>query len=313
MCGVQIIDTFPAFEEFWEKARSLPLATQIDLWEHDQMAAWPELLAKQKADYRKNGVDWKVIARTKVFPHLEERLPRMRRLHEGFVRDLPGAWSRTKKKLGIRFQANFVVYVGLGCGMGWATRYDDRPAVLFGLENAAENFTGEEDPWPGAISHELAHLAQYEWRRQHGVDKAPVKDHPLWQLYEEGFATQAEREIEGPRAFRLRTGDPNWLPWCESHRRWLAGKFIADVAARRTVRPYFGSWYKVQGHIETGYYLGAEVIREWRRSWSFERCAVVPEMDVRRLARRTLRDIADGGFDRGGVGEMVPAMLACSR
>ena len=116
--------------------------------------------------------------------------------------------------------------------------------------------------------------------------------HLLWQLYEEGFATRAEREFEGLAAFRVRTGDPRWLPWCESHRRWLAPKFMEDVKDRRSMRAYFGSWYNIKGHIETGYYLGAEGIPEWRRQGSFESGAVVPEMAVRSMAWKPLREMA---------------------
>lgn len=295
----QLVDAFPSFEDFWEEVRGLPVDRQVDLWEREYMAPWPELLAKQKESYSKIGMDWRKVARTRVFPQFEDHLERMRRLHTGLARALPVSWAGVRKRLGVRFPVRFVIYVGIGCGMGWATRLGGQPAVLFGLENAAEHHDGSRDIWPGVVSHEVAHLAHYEWRRRYGVDHQPVKDHPLWQLYEEGFATQAEREIEGSDAFRIRTGDPRWLPWCESHRRWLATKFLEDVKARRSVRPFFGSWYNIKGHIQTGYYLGAEVIREWRRSWSFESCAVVPEMAVRPMARKALREMATEGETAG--------------
>lgn len=293
--GLQLIDTFPAFEDFWEKVRRLPVDRQIDLWEREHMAPWPELLAKQKESYSNDGFDWRRIARKMVFPFLQERLERMRALRGELLRELPGAWRRTRERLGVRFPVQFVIHVGIGHG-NWATSYGGRPACLIGLENAAEMHDGTDGWAQRVVAHEVAHLAHDEWRRRFHVPSPDTdgRTPPLWRLYEEGFATQAEREVCDPEAFALRTGDPRWPSWCEKHRAWLARKFLADVSARRSVRPFFGSWYKVQGQIETGYYLGAEVIREWRRSWSFESCAVVPEDAARHLARKTLRGIASG-------------------
>ena len=312
MGSLPLVDTFPAFQEFWTGARDLPVERQIALWEREYMAPWPELLAKQKENYRSLGVEWKKVARARIFPQLPDRLERMRRLHAGLLRALPHAWAGARKRLGIRFPVRFVIYVGIGCGMGWATRLKGQPAVLFGLENAAEQHDGSRNIWPGLVAHEVAHLAHYEWRRQHHR-ATPDPDRstpPFWQLYEEGFATQAEREVSDPEAFALRTGDPRWLPWCERHRRWLATKFLEDVRARRSVRPFFGSWYNVRGHIETGYYLGAEVVREWRRAWSFETCAVLSEDAAKELARKTLRGIASGEIpaQRTGHGRPVPTV-----
>ncbi len=297
MRSPQVLDAFPAFEDFWVKVRRLPVERQIDLWEREYMAPWPELLEKQKANYLEEGVDWRKVAVTRVFPQFEDHFERMRRLHASLTRTLPRSWVAMRRRLGIRFPVRFVIYVGIGCGMGWATKYAGQPAILLGLENAAEMHDGRRDIWPGVVAHEVAHLAFYEWRRGHHLaNPDPAgRTPPLWHLYEEGFATQAEREVCDPEVFALRTGDPRWPSWCEKHRRWLAAKFLEDVAARRSVRPFFGSWYSVKGQVETGYYLGAEVIREWRRTRSFESCAIVPEDAARHLTRKTLRGIAGHG------------------
>ena len=309
MRSLQVVDTFPAFEDFWERARGLPVDRQVALWERDYMAPWPELLAKQKEDYAVQGFDWHKVARTRIFPHMEERLERMRRLHGGLVRALPTSWSLARAKLGLRVPVQFVIHVGIGCGMGWGTRLGGRPTILFGLENAADRQGRRGDLWSGVIVHEVAHVAHDEWRRERGLDgeeDGRGRPHPLWQLYVEGFATQVEREVVGRRAFRWRTGDLRWLPWCEGHRRWLARKFLEDAKARRSVRPFFGSWYRIQGQVQTGYWLGAEVVREWRRVMTFQDCAVVPEVVARRMARRTLREMAaaraspEGGWTRRG-------------
>ncbi|MGP8072937.1 MAG: hypothetical protein ACLPZM_07400 [Thermoplasmata archaeon] len=289
----KVLDTFPAFETYWRSARTKPLSEQIDRWEHEYLSAWPELAELQKESYPQDGVDWKRVARTRVFPFLDERLPGMRRVHQKLLRSLPDSWSKTQKALGLRFTVQFVIYVGIGGGAGWATRFGGRPACLFGLENAAEMSTWEGITTSAAVSHEVAHLAHNEWRRRAGIGEISDFKGPFLRLYEEGFATECERRIESARSFSLRTGSVHWLPWCSTHRAWLARKFLRDVTARRSMGPFFGSWYKIRGQIECGYYLGQEVVREWSKTASLRSIAVLPEHAIQRRARSTLRRMAE--------------------
>ena len=289
MPKLDILDTFPAFETFWEKSRNLPISEQIDLWEKEYLGAWPELLAKQKECYAQDGLDWRAVARTRVFPHIEKRLTRMRALHADLLRTLPGSWTRTKQFLHIRFPVRFVVYVGAGCGAGWATTYGGQSACLFGLENAAQSHDGRDGWSRRVVAHEVAHLAHQAWRKERWEEL----DDPWWKVYEEGFATYCERRIE-PRAFPLLTGRRDWLLWCDKHRAWLAKKFLRDIGARRSVRPFFGSWYNIRGYVETGYYLGSEVIREWARTLALQEIARIPESEIRERVRTILRRFAEG-------------------
>ena len=182
----------------------------------------------------------------------------------------------------------------LGGTAPWATRYDGQPACLFGLENAAEIASGTDGGTPGAVSHEVAHLAHDEWRRRSDLRAIGEPGGPYWQLYEEGCATECERRIEDPRSFRLRTGRADWLPWCASHWAWLAAKFLRDAGARKSMRPFFGSWYRIHGHIECGYYLGQLMVWEWAQTKSLKEVASLPEAVIKRRARSTLHKMAEG-------------------
>ena len=286
----KIVDAFPAFERFWRTVRTQPVTLQIERWEQDYMAPWPELLSKQQDCYASDGVDWRQVARRRVFPYLERRLEKMRRLHRDLLHTLPGSWERTRQLLHLPFPVRFVIYVGIGCGAGWATTYEGRSACLFGLENAAENHDGGDGWSRRVVAHEVAHLAHQAWRKERREQRAD----PWWTLYEEGFATHCERLIE-PRLFPLRTGKENWLAWCEEMRPWLARKFLRDVTARKSLRPFFGSWYNIQGYIETGYYLGSEMIRAWTRELPLRTVASLPLSEIRRRARATLHRLAENG------------------
>ena len=72
---LEIIDTFPAFLKYWEKAKSQSLDEQIKGWESIYLAPWPELLNKQLDSYAADKLDWRQIAREKVFPYLTKRMP----------------------------------------------------------------------------------------------------------------------------------------------------------------------------------------------------------------------------------------------
>ena len=299
---LSILDTFPAFEAYWQRARIQPIDVQIDLWEREYMVRWPELLAKQQQNYADEGIDWRRIARTRIFPYLPERLPRMRRIRRALLEGLPGSWARTQRILGLDFPVQFVIYVGVGCGAGWATRYEGRPACLFGLENAAERVTGRGKVFPGSVPHEVAHLAHDEWRRRDYQVGIEGPRGPYWQLYVEGFATACERQILSPAAFRLRTGRPDWLSWCRDHEVWLARKFLREVQDGRSTRPFFGSWYPIRGQVECGYWLGAKIVRDWRRNTSWEEIATLPETTVRERVRDGLQRMAERGGGRVPAG-----------
>jgi hypothetical protein len=288
MPTIQLLDTFPEFEKFWRSARFEPIDVQIERWEREYMAPWPELLKKLKQSYAEEGADWKRIARTKVFPYLAERMPRMRRLHRNLLRILPGDWRRTKQALKLDFKVRFVIYVGIGVGAGWATEYGGMPACLFGIENAAGYASGADGGYPASIAHEVAHIAHNQWRLRNGMGGIEGPRSPYWHLYEEGFATECERRILDTKTFRMRTGRKDWLPWCESHRSWLAKKFLHDTRARKSIRPFFGSWYNIHGYSECGYFLGAEIIREWTKSASLMEVATLSEAAIRKRARATL-------------------------
>lgn len=285
---MDLLDTFPAFERFWQRASELSIPDQVEAWRSEYMAPWPELLRVQVQNYRRAGLRWRSVAERHVFPKIPHHLGRIRRLHANLRRELPLGWRRAQRGLRIDFPVRFVIYVGVGCGVGWATRLGGSPAVLLGLENAAELSDGRRGEWPGSVVHEVAHLAHEEWRRRSGLPPLGRGRGPFWQLYEEGLATECERRIEPAARFRLRTGRPDWLPWCEAHRADLARMFWRATRARRSVRPFFGSWYRIHGQTECGYYLGAEAIRELARTRSMEEIARLSSTEVGHEMKRAL-------------------------
>lgn len=286
---VSILDTFPAFLQYWQTHRHAPLEEQIETWESHYLLPWPELAEKQKADYAGQDLDWRLIASERIFPFLDERLPAMHEARDNLHAVLEVTFERAQAELGFQVEVRFIIHVGIGCGAGWATTYQGQPAVLFGLENLVESNWCDPDTLAGLVVHELGHLLHFKWRS--GAHQVRG-DGPWWQLYEEGFAQRCETIVLGPDSWHMARSQPGWRRWCAANADALARGYLEAAARDDPVREYFGSWFELQGWRQTGYYLGHEVISLWERQSSLHALAVLPARAVDRKVQATLRTIA---------------------
>ena len=67
----------------------------------------------------------------------------------------------------------------------------------------------------------------------------------------------------------------DWLDWCQKNRAWLAAEFLRVVDQGQSVRPFFGSWYDVRGHKQTGYFLGHEVVKHLAQAMALRAIALL--------------------------------------
>ena len=285
----EIVDTFPAFLAYWERVQDAPLDARIETWAADYMSRWPELLEKQLDDYAAQGEDWRQIARERVFPFLGERLAAMREAHENLLQVCAPTYAAARRTLGFESDVAFAIYVGIGCGAGWATRFHGTLAVLFGLETVAECGWSGRRVISGLVAHEIGHLVHEHWRAQHGQVQGSG---PWWQLYSEGFAQRCESLILERESWHMRGGNygADWLDWCREHVGWLAAEFLRMVDAGQSVRPFFGSWFEVRGRRQCGYFLGRELVRQLEVSSSLREIALLDSRDAR--LRRELEKLA---------------------
>lgn len=259
MAELQLIDTFPRFLDYWEEVGALSHGEQIEAWADLYMSHWPELRQMQIENYAEEGEDWRAIAREHVVPFLAERLPAMRAAHANLLNVYGDIYDQCRQTLGFDSDLKVVLYVGIGCGAGWAGRYQGKPAILFGLENIAEEGWQAPEAVSRLMSHELGHLVHFHWREQAGLAD---EEGPWWQLYTEGFAQWCEHQIQGQQAWHMQSGKgADWLAWCRENLSWMAAEFLRRVEEGEDVRPFFGSWHKLRGHKQTGYFLGHELIQ----------------------------------------------------
>ena len=112
-----LIDTFPGFMKVWQKFVAADEGGKLEAW-MDYMSAYPELLAKQKADYERRDLSWEEIARTRILPELEDRMPGMLKAISRVRETTPGAVASAKQVLSLQSDPIIVAYVGIGCGAG---------------------------------------------------------------------------------------------------------------------------------------------------------------------------------------------------
>lgn len=292
MSTCEFVDTFPAFLTYWDKAHGKPVDDQIEGWAREYMSLWPELLAKQIEDYSSQNLDWRQIAREKVFPYLTERLPAMRQAHQNLLELGEPLYVRAQQVLDFDSKALFVIYVGIGCGAGWVTMFRSSPAILFGLENIAECGWNDPEVITGLVAHEIGHLVHHHWRIQH---KKSRESGPWWQLYEEGFAQHCEKLIMDSDAWHQASGDDkDWLDWCQRHKGWLAAEFIRTVDAGKPVSAFFGSWFEISGKSETGHFLGYEAIKGLAKRFDLQEIALLENVEV------YLRPVLEQMMENGG-------------
>ena len=213
----EIIDTFPVFFTFWRDVQQRPIETQIDAWLDSYMSHWPELLKKQMDDYASLKEDWRVTAVERIFPAIPERLLLIQTARDNLLEICDDVYSRCRQITGFDSDLVCIIYVGLGCGAGWATDYAGRPAILFGLENIAEEGWQERERLEGLVAHETGHLVHFEWRKKAGLAN---QEGAWWQLYTEGFAQRCEDLILGRPSWHMQQSAPEkgWLKWCHGNR-----------------------------------------------------------------------------------------------
>lgn len=285
MAAYRILDTWDDFLRFWARCRSLPVAEQAERWRADYMARYPDLLRKQVEDYEAQGANWKAIAVEQILPYLPERLLLMQEARDNLLQVCGPIHERAVAALGLDFDVAFVIYVGIGCGAGWATRYEGAPACLLGLENIAEERWHTPERLRGLVAHELGHLAHMAWRGEWEAFEARERD-PLCLLYSEGFAVWCEEVILGGAGHLAQ--DADWLAWCSAHRAALAAEFLRRADGGGDARDFFGSWHEIQERSQTGYYLGREFIASLERGRTLREVACMPWERVAEAARAFL-------------------------
>ncbi len=118
-----VFDTFDDFEEIWSLMENEDIENQIEIWKTKYMEKWPDLLKMQIESYQNDGEDWKKIAKEHVFPKLNDSVRHMKSVKSELKKAIDFVAPRALQKFELDFPLNFVIYVGIGVGAGWATEF----------------------------------------------------------------------------------------------------------------------------------------------------------------------------------------------
>jgi len=290
MGKAEILDTWLDFSRYWRIAHSKNIDEQILLWQTIYMGNYPELLNKQIENYERERINWTGIAK-EIFPLFPSFFPLMQKARNNILHLCGEVYSKAVENLKVDFDVTFVIYVGVGCGAGWATTYNGKSAVLLGLENIAEEKWHTQRKLKGLIAHEVGHLVHMSWRGEQQIFEEAEKD-PTSQLYIEGFAQRCEHIILEKETWHM-AKNREWLNWCKRHKRLLAKEFLKRIERQEQAKEFFGSWFSIRGKKQTGYFLGHEFIRALEKAMCLKEVALLKAEDVRKLGMKFLKALAN--------------------
>ncbi len=287
-----VIDTYDDFRACLNSISGKDVKSIHEAWEA-YMSKYPELLKLQLESYEGLGVDWRSLAEERVFPKLPDLLPLMEEAYHNLEAVIPRAYGRLRAFWGLDPDVLFVIYVGIGCGAGWATEYAGHYAVLLGLESIAE--LGWHDPGSleGLVLHELSHIVHMYLRGETPREFEEAEKDPLFLLYSEGFAMRCEHLMLGEERWRI-ASHSSWLELCRKNAPLLAAEYLRRVREGLPVNDFYGSWLSVQGISQVGYYLGHEVVRLLERELSLRELATLGLDEIKARVREVLKHIAEG-------------------
>ena len=289
-----VIDTYPDFLAYWADSSFKRVDEQVTLWQTSYLKKYPELLRKQVENCKEANVNWREDAK-KTLQLVPQRLPLMQEARDNIVQICKPTYLKATERLRIDFKITFVVYVGIGCGAGWATTYDKQPSVLLGLENIAEEKWHRKNKLQGLMCHEMGHLTHMKWREEWKTFEKTEED-PLFRLYSEGFAQRCEHVILGKETWHMKPGK-EWLHWCEQHKGWLAREFLRRLERHASVKDFFGSWFSIRGKKQTGYFLGHAFIRRLEKTCDLREIALLDPKKVNSICLEYLKSISKKATD----------------
>jgi len=284
------VDTFRGFLGFWVSYSGQRVEDVFAGWLGEYMAGYPEVLEKLVGclggleEVRETMV-------SRVLPRLDDLIHEVFEGWRAGLEVLREVDSLAAERLGRDLDPIVVLYLGAGCGAGWATRLVEKPAILLDFFNIAELGWTNEEKLRGLIAHEFGHLYHMHLRDE-WIEFEEAERDPFFQLYSEGFAQVCEHRILGEESWHPAIGE-NWLERCREGFSDFAGEYLAS-AERGDVEAFYGSWLSLRGLKHVGYFLGYELMNWLReKGMSLEEIATLPKREVETVSRRFLREKAN--------------------
>ncbi len=263
---MRIIDTYPALLDSYEGG-----AFCFERWrayiDRALPGLSPALIEDAQKSLRTGAVSW----RENVLPALcgvAAQIGLCEEAHRSFLAATQGLGEAIAETFGRPLDADVVFYLGLCNGAGWATRYENRRAVLIGLEKIVELRWHGRETMLGLIRHELGHV----YHGRYGAlerKTGGARDAYLWQMFSEGVAMVFEQMLADDLDYFHQDRD-GWLRWCDAHLAQIKRDFCRDLPEMTPANQrYFGDLALYEGHGDVGYYLGCRFVQDLLGRYSF--------------------------------------------
>ncbi len=286
---LKIIDTFDEIQKLYECFLGKNDNEKLDCWLM-YIDKYPELKEKVIADYASDGYDWVDIAINMSFPLLESKLDKICEAHDNIMLNTNTIGEKIETTFGLEEDIDIILYYGLCNSAGWATSYNEKAAVLLGIEKIVELNWQKDKSIKHLICHELCHVAHSVLRSNECLDKAfdSLGDEAAWRLYIEGFAQRYEQVLLDDEHYNQ--DKDNWLNWCKEKHRYICSKYLDCIMNELSVKDFYGDWNSFEDRSDVGYYLGCEFIRKLQSSFDVSKIAKLDIKEVKQLAIEYLKE-----------------------
>ena len=284
--NILLIDTYPHIKKISFSSNDI-----VQKWINEYMKNYPQLLELQIRCHNNDISILKAMA-SKLLKYSIRREEEITKAWRNIYPAIPVVTERAQKIFtNLPNKIYIIIYVGSGCGAGWATEYNGEYAILLGLEMIVyHNWTSHEDI-EGLVAHELCHIIHMYLRNMNAREFEKLEEQPCFLLYSEGFAMKCEHILTN-RMWRI--ADKNdWVDYCVKNKDVLAKEYLESFEKGLSTIKFWSSWQGIDGYTQTGYYLGYEFIEYLMREYSLslEEIAKIGTDHIRRLVIEFLKAI----------------------
>ena len=285
---VSIIDAFKDFKEGFENNLEISTEEKIKLWEKIYNDKYPLLIKKCKEDYINDGYEWENIAKTMVFNKTKENFPKMIEAYENIKIAIDKINYKVERLFNQKLDINIIIYAGLCNSAGWVDEYDNKKAILYGIDKIAELNWHKMSKIDSLVAHELSHVIHFEIREENNIidDYEEMSDYGIWRLYVEGFAQFIQNKLIGKEK------DPRGIEWineCRKNIKRLKELYLKALYDKeKGTKDFFGDWHKVLEISDVGYYLGQDFIENLNEKYDIYEIVLLELKDVKKELLRYL-------------------------
>lgn len=222
-----------------------------------------EIGTKCITDLENDGYDHLLVSKEKVFTYTKDEWDRMMMATNKIKKIYPSVLESLKNMFPVELGFEVVVYHGLSNGAGWATQYNNKDAILLGVEKIVELNWDFEEKLTSLLAHEFAHLA-HQKLRGHNLMIYTGRKGDIFRMYIEGYATYFENNF-----FDRTQTMPEWVRKCNDNESQLKNAYLKVLNGDGESKYFYGDWFVTMDIPDTGYYLGYKFIEELSKKYSY--------------------------------------------